>query len=224
MHIDRSRFLLLTASIAGGACSSSSASSSSGPVVVAAPIIALPAEGDGAPASSGASAPVKSSQTVMGSGDDDALAALDRPPSAADDDGGTCDEGGAPPTGCGTLRAPGPHCESFSDTKAMCGKLARGLRPRVAEQVVDCILAKSGKQSVCDFDLANQCGLVALQKACIEPSTQAACAPIVRACGGRLQMRECQALVSSVTSRNRRNMMTCITEGCSADYCLYQVE
>jgi hypothetical protein len=86
------------------------------------------------------------------------------------------------------------------------------------------MLAKSGKQAVCDFNLANQCGIAAIQKGCIEPSTQAACAPVVRACPGGVQMRDCQLLLSSVTTKNRRNMIACMTEGCSADYCMYNIE
>lgn len=224
MQIDRSRFLLLTATIAGGACGSNSASSSGGPVVVASPIVALPGPENSATASSGAAGPAKSAQGNVVAGDDEKLAALDRSPGAAVDDGSMCDEGGVAPTGCGTLRAPGPQCESFSDTKRTCGKLARGLRPRVAEKAVDCFLAKSGKQTICDFNLASQCAVAAVQRGCVEPSTQATCAPLVRGCGGSLQMRDCQALLSSVNSKNRRNMISCMTEGCSIDYCVYDIE
>jgi hypothetical protein len=222
MQIDRSRFLLLTASIAGGACGSNSPPSG-GPVVVASPIVALP-EPEGSPGAARATPTTKSAQGAAVAGDDEKLAAVERSPGGAADDGSMCDEGGAAPTGCGTLRAPGPQCESFSDTKRMCGKLARGLRPRVAEKAVDCMVAKSGKQAICDFNLANQCGLAALQNGCVEPSAQSACTPLVKQCGGSLQMRDCQALLSSVTSKNRRNMISCMTEGCSVEYCMYDVE
>lgn len=222
MQIDKSKFLLLTASIAGGACGSNSSSASGGAIVVAAPIVALPGPESTAIASPRPTSTAKSGQAI--SGDEETLAALDKTPAGSVDDSSMCEEGGAAPTGCGTLRAPGPQCESFSDTKMMCGKLARGLRPRVAEKAVDCILAKSGKQAVCDFNLANQCAMTAMQKGCIEPSTQASCNQLVRTCGGTLQMRDCQVLLSSVTTKNRRNMMACMTEGCSADYCMYNVE
>lgn len=223
MQIDRSRFLLLTASIAGGACGSNS-SSSGAPVVVASPVVALPdPEGSVGAAARNTNAG-KSGQAAVVTGDDDALAAADRTPGAAVEDGSMCEEGGPAPTGCGALRAPGPQCESFADTKQTCGKLARGFRPRVAEKAVDCIMAKSGKQTVCDFGLASQCGIAAVQKGCVEPSTQSACTPLVRACGGSLQMRDCQALLSSVTAKNRRRMISCMTEGCSIDYCIYEIE
>jgi hypothetical protein len=223
MQIDRSKFLLLTASIAGAGCGSNASSSSGGAVVVAAPIVSLP--GPEATSSTTASSrdTNKPGQTSVQMADEETLAAADRTPGGADDSS-MCDEGGVAPTGCSTLRAPGPQCESFSDTKALCATLAKGLKPRVAEKVVDCILAKSGKQSVCDFNLAQQCSAAATKKACIDTSTQSSCAPLVRSCGGRLDMRDCQALLSAVTTRNRKNMIACMTEGCSTDYCMYQVE
>lgn len=221
MQIDRSKFLLLTASIAGGSCSSHS-TSSEGPVVVAAPVVALP-ESEGA-AEPSAVAISKPGQSGGNSSDEETLAAVEKAPVASADDGSMCDEGGAAPTGCGTLRAPGPQCESFSDTKSICSKFARGFRPRVAEKAVECLLAKSGKQAICDFSVASQCGVAAVQKGCVDPSTQSTCQPIVRKCGNSLQMRDCQALLSSVSSKNRRNMISCITEGCALDYCMYDIE
>ncbi len=222
MQIDRSKFLLLTASIAGGSCSSNSPSSG-GPVVVAAPIVALPDSEVAAAPTSSASA-TKPASGGGNSSDEETLAAADRAPVASAEDGSMCDEGGTPPTGCSTLRAPGPQCESFSDTKMICGKFARGLRPHVAEKAVDCLVAKSGKQAICDFSIAAQCGMAAVQKGCVEPSTQSACQPIVRKCGNSLQMRDCQALLSSVVSKNRRAMISCMTEGCALEYCMWDIE
>lgn len=219
MQIDRSRFLLLTATMASGACGGASQPAAGDPVI-AAPVVTLPEEDKpsgearavaGSPGESGAGEPSDAVQKTL-RGDDEG------------DDPSMCDDGGAAPKGCSTLRAPGPQCESFTDTRDMCGKLAHGLKPRVAEKAVDCLLAKSGKQSICSFDAANQCAVSAVRKACIEPSTQSTCSPLVKACGGRLAMKDCQALLSSVNDKNRRNMIACVTEGCSVDYCMYSVE
>lgn len=224
MQIDRSSFLLLTASIAGSSCGSNSASTSGGPIVVASPVVALPGpEATTSPSVKVASGG-KPGQTAVNASDEETLAALDRSPGAAAEDGSMCEEVGPAPTGCSTLRAPGPQCESFADTRRLCGVLAKGLRPKVAEKAVECILARSGKQSVCDFNLANQCGLTAVQRGCLDPSTQNSCTALVRNCNGNLQMRDCQALLSSVTSKNRRNMISCMTEGCSVEYCMYDVQ
>lgn len=220
MQIDRSRFLLLTATMASGACGGAAQPAAGGEPVVAAPVVTLPEEGK--PASTAAHPP---GQTAVAEPSEGIRETLEGPGSASAEEPSLCDDGGVAPKGCSTLRAPGPQCESFTDTRDMCGKLAHGLKPSVAEKAVDCLLAKSGKQSICSFDAANQCGMSAVRKAsCIEPSTQSACAPAVKACGGRLTTKDCQALLSAVTSRNRQNMIACVTEGCSIDYCMYSVE
>jgi hypothetical protein len=224
MQIDRSRFLLLTATIAGGGCGSGQASPQGAPVV-AAPVVALPAESTAEKNEPRAASPAK--PDVIAESEGDPIAALGGGAKAGgegDDDVSMCEEGGAPPKGCGTLRAPGPQCESFLDTKGMCSKLARGLKPRVAEKAVDCLLAKSGKQSICDFRVGSECAMSAVRKACIEPSTQSTCAPVVRACSGNLSMKDCQSLLSAVESKHRRSMVSCMTEGCSIDYCMYDIE
>lgn len=225
MQIDRSKFLLLTASIAGAGCGSNSSSSSGGAVVVAAPVVTLPDSsppGTNAAATGGAS---KSGQTSGNTSDEEALAAADRTPGAAAESTSMCDEGGPAPTGCSKLRAPSSQCESFSETKSMCSKLARGLKPKIAEKAVDCLVSKSSKQAICVFGVANDCGAAAIQKAaCIDPSTQAECSTLVHNCGGRLNLRDCQSLMSAVVTGNRRNMIACMREGCSTEYCMYEVQ
>jgi hypothetical protein len=225
MQIERSRFLLLTATMAGGACSPATPAPAAGGPVVAAPVVALPSGPADGPAER-AAAPPTTNAGLTGKEGDASEEEVGDPPGEEPDEVGSlaCDDGGAAPKSCASLRAPGPQCESFADTKAMCGKLAHGMRPRVAEAAVDCILVKSGKQSICSFEVGNQCAVAAARKACIEPNTQAACAPLVRACGGKLAMKDCQSMLSAVTEKNRRRMLTCMTEGCSADYCMYEVE
>jgi len=187
--------------------------------VVADPVVALPTDG----AQTTAAQP-KNQEIGGDEGNDEKLEALASSQSAAASDTNMCDDSGAAPKSCAPLKAPGPQCESFSDTKNMCGKLSRGLRPRVAEKAVDCLLSKSGKQAICDFRAASECALAAVHKACIEPSTQAACSNVVRACSGRLTMNDCQSLLSAVADKHRRAMLSCVTEGCSIDYCMYDIE
>jgi hypothetical protein len=226
MHIDRSRFLLLTATMAGGACSSSSAPSSAGGPVVAAPVISIPAgtaSAETKPEPPPNAAPARDAEGGVRPG---AVTGTDEAAETDEDleGGASCDNDVGSPPSCASLRAPGPQCESFDDTKSTCAKLGRGLRPRVAERAVDCILAKSGKQGICQFDVAMQCASSAVKKACIEPKTQAACAPLVKQCQGNLKMSDCQAALSAVTAKNRKRMITCMTEGCGIDYCWWEVE
>lgn len=219
MQIDRSRFLLLTATMAGSACGSQSAPSSGG-LVVAAPVVAL----GGSETPANGETPKKPADIASAVEGDPIVALGGVKPNEDDTDASMCEEGGVAPKGCGSLRAPGPQCESFADTKAMCSKLARGLKPRVAEKAVDCLIAKSGKQSICDFRVGSECAIAAVHKACIEPVTQSTCAPIVRACSGNLSMKDCQSLLSAVGDKHRRSMVSCMTEGCAIDYCMYELE
>jgi len=231
MDIDRSRFFFLTASIAGlgSACGAGAASttSSGGPVpVVAEPVVALPAEPFATTDKDGRSTGKNATPEDAEVGEDDGtMAALALSGSTgSDNDLLSCDDSGAAPKSCKPLRAPGPQCESFADTVVLCGRMSKGLRPRVAEKAVDCLLAKSGKQSICDFRAASECALSAIRKACVEPTTQSLCATPVKACGGRLSMKDCQSLLSAVKSNERRAMISCVTEGCSIDYCMYDIE
>lgn len=224
MQIDRSKFLLLTASIAGAGCGSNASSSSGGAVVVAAPVVTLP--DSSTPGVNGAAGGAsKSGQNAGNASDEETLAAADRTPGAAAESASMCDDGGLAPTGCSSIRAPSSQCESFSETKSMCSKLAHGLKPKIAEKAVECLVSKSGKQPICVFGVANDCGVAAVQKAaCIDPATQAECSTLVRNCGGRLNMRDCQSLMSAVVTGNRRNMIACMREGCSTEYCMYDVQ
>ena len=86
------------------------------------------------------------------------------------------------PGNCGLLKAPGPQCESFADTKDECGHMAKGLKPRVAQRAVDCFLSKSGQKSVCDFQLPQNCAVEAIAEACIDPAVGPACDSILSNC------------------------------------------
>src|SRR5690242_16859339 len=107
MQIDRARFLLLTASMAGassGCGAGSAAQGSSGPApVVAEPVVALPE-----PAAAGAkdgNGKTLGEQDAEPGEEDETLAALSTPPSGADgSDALMCDDAGAAPKSCKPLR------------------------------------------------------------------------------------------------------------------------
>jgi hypothetical protein len=221
MQIDRTRFLLLTATMAGGGCGQASPGPAASAPVVAAPLVSLPS-GSPAEAEPPPEARAQAGEPEEGEYGDPP----DEEPLAEEGDPGapgtlSCNDVGAAPKSCASLRAPGPQCESFSYTKTRCAALAKGLRPRVAEAAIDCILARSGKPSICAFDVESVCVTTAMRRACIDASTQSACAPVVGGCRGGLKMNDCQALLSSVAAKHHSRMITCMTEGCSIDYCTY---
>jgi hypothetical protein len=128
---------------------------------------------------------------------------------------------------CAGLRAPGPTCESFDDTRATCSEFATGMQPKAAEKAVACLMARSGKREICQFNVTQKCAVEALKSVCIEPYSDQPCRAIMANCSrmshSKLTLQQCQRALSAVTSRNRVPLLTCITEGCSADYCFYNL-
>ena len=217
MQIDRARFLLLTASLAGGGCSASPATT--GPSAPPAPTpsgteLVVPevpetsettTESESASTSTTASETTTSSQTASGPCDNDA---------------------GTVPA-CSLAPPPGPTCESFADTKAYCKTYKTSLRTAVAAKAVSCLNAASKTQDICDFSKAESCASEAIRTACVQPSTFNACSPVVATCAGyswaKLSMNDCQSLLSAVKDGKRQSMITCMTEGCSLESCTWML-
>lgn len=256
MQIDRSRFLLLTTAIAAGnaACTPGEASSPSTVATVtdapdasaAAPttegIGASPTrEGGMGPTREGGMGPTREGGTgptreggmgptregaPIASASATGSSSAPLPPGCPDSDNMVGTVGS-----CATLKAPGPQCESFNDTKDDCNHLARGFKPRVAQKAVACILAKSGTQGVCDFQLVQKCAASAAADSCLDPATGPTCDTIVSTCGGRGRSRgpavtkiACMHALSSLTGSNRSRVGSCIAESCGVDLCFYDLK
>lgn len=225
MRIDRSRFLFLTSAIAAGAGACTPRETM--PVNIA----ATPDE-----AKPDASAPL----ALTGAADASAGPVVPAPSATTPTtvaSGSSCPDSDnmvGTPGNCGLLKAPGPQCESFADTKAECGRLAKSLKPKLAQRAVDCFLSKSGLRTVCDFQLPETCAMEAVAEACIDPSVGSACDSILNNCpapGGRgrrgssgLSRDECMRALSAVTPRNRSSVISCVAESCSIASCFYDLK
>ena len=220
MHIDRSRFLWLTASMSPGACSGGAPAPAAAIEVAAPPTSFTPElfedEADVEEEERRGAAPPDAGKGTLPEGDD-AIAAA-----------GPCDDAAGAPGNCEVIRAPGPQCESFTDNKGMCSKWKKGFKPKVAEKAVSCLLAMSGKRDLCDFQRPQRCAIAALGHACIDLNVSRACDPILASCAaaqyGNLTKRVCQAALSAVTDANRPRLTTCMTEGCSVDSCFWSLD
>ncbi len=209
LRVDRSRFLLLTASLAAAACNQPQPAAS-------------PDTGGADPARSDAAG--QTGATADGSG-----AAIwleiepgteDRPTQLGD---GSCDNAIGSPRIC-TLSPPAGHCESFDMTQQLCAALPEVMQPRAAEAAVDCMLAASGTQRVCDWDFSDECVGAGMQASCVEPATRAECDSISSQCGGSLDVFSCQTALSSVVPRYQGRVASCISEFCSvSSWCLSDV-
>jgi hypothetical protein len=133
-----------------------------------------------------------------------------------------CQNSEGDPAEC-ALRAPGPQCESFKDTKKECPVVRSLLKPRVAERFMSCLNAKSGTQAICEFTAASTCMPQALAAACIEPWTEAPCSRAMKRCDARgkgheLNVRDCQALLSGTVKSQHQRLISSVTEFCTVRY------
>lgn len=126
---------------------------------------------------------------------------------------------------CGTLRPPGPTCESFKDTKAECAQMSRMWKPRIAEKIVGCLQKKSGTQAICKFGVSGECLLDALASSCVDPKTTPACAQVMSRCGttrwGNITHDACAAAMSAIQDSSRSTFMACVSESCRLEGCEY---
>lgn len=215
MQIDRARFLLLTASLAGGGCSSNPTTDPATPP---------------APTETG-------QEVVVPETPDPATTAAPEPTETADPEptqrpsqpqpSGGCDNDTGTVPACSISAPPGPYCESFTDTKASCKSYRSGLRGAIAAKAVACLNAVSGTQDVCNWEVSQKCAVEAIRTACIQPSTFNQCSPIVSQCAGsqwsKITMEDCQRMLSSVKDGKRQAMLTCMAEGCSIDSCTWSL-
>jgi hypothetical protein len=231
MRIDRNRFLLFTASLSAAACASGTPSAiPAEPVIAEAP--EEPAEetpGEESPsvavaeADAGPASPV----TEAGSPVSEWGGGAPSPPTTLATDKKCNDNVGKP--GACTFKAPGPQCESFSGIGNECKSIVKAFKPKVAERAVDCMKQKSGTPAICEFALASRCASEAIRNGvCPDKTADVECQKAVTKCssgrgGSPLTMDECRAAYSAVQTKSRKKMMSCVSEFCSIDNCLYQL-
>ena len=129
------------------------------------------------------------------------------------------------PKAC-ALKAPGPTCESFNDTKQECPTMNKLLKPRVAAAAIDCMNRRSGTKEICEFNVSSICAYEALESACLDPSAKAACNKVMSRCGGprgnynKMMRDACEAGVSGIADAKRTKFIACISESCRFETCL----
>lgn len=208
MQIDRSRFLLLSASIAAASTGAATScggqvSGPEGPVDVATPAEVEPSAGN---------EPVIAEAVVAEPGpkgplDDKTLREM-------------C-EGLEPP--------PGPHCESFFDTKNDCSAFIDGLEPEAAEKAVECLAARSKTEALCQYDALQDCFIVGTSNVLAEPRLQQQCSSVVNNCAGNrwargdLTMESCGSVMAAVKDALEGEMISCMAEGCGIGSCVYRL-
>jgi hypothetical protein len=205
MHVDRSRFLFLTASLAAAACNQPEPAAS-------------PDTGGAEPAKTGQA---KAGDPQPGGGPSVWLeiepGTEDRQAAAGD-----CDNTAARARPC-TLSPPSSHCESFDSTVRLCQSFAEFMQPRAAEAAIDCMLAASGSHQICDWQIQTQCTGAGIQATCVEPATRSECDSISSQCGGSVDVFSCQQALSSVKPQHTIAAASCIREFCEIPFCVMDI-
>ncbi len=207
MHIDRSRFLLLTASMAG-ACSSTAPDAaapmpviSGDPLAGAQPIVVAAPPSQWAPDES---APPPARKRVYQE---------------------TIDEPGADNLArCQTLKPPpAPQCEGFGYVRAQCEAYDRALTPDAAAAATDCLVARSGSAELCNDDIVGRCLVAGLQTVRPRKVPEVDCDGIVNSCGhsSPLTMSSCRRAAAGVKPQHRDDLVACMVESCRLEECIY---
>jgi hypothetical protein len=235
MHIDRTRFFWLTASMAAGACNTAQPPAAPLATVDIPPVPPTASSAVETPPAAPDATPGEEPETTHPSPlDIGAIAPPFREGTGRTADPGppsSCDGANAQgsPGDCSRLRkGPGPSCESFTDTRQECDDVKQTFAPAVATRVVDCLLAKSGKRDICQFAVVAQCASAAFRTSCTDPASAARCRAIVRGCSSypqsstavpKVTVAECEGAIAAVPAGQRGKMLLCMQEGCTAGYC-----
>lgn len=205
MHVDRTRFLLLTSALAA-AC---------GPKIA-------PGGRPPAPEVAGGSGGSKNVVDVPDPPEDPKEAPDEPVPTSG------CDDMAGNPPSCSGMRVPGPACEQGMNVpENVCDAIAEVVKPRVAEALMTCLVERSRSGGTCGpSDSIGDCATRALDKVCqVDSSYEQDCKDAAARCAryraGRdpLSTEQCMRMVSATLPSERQRALSCISEGCGVDWC-----
>jgi hypothetical protein len=204
MHVDRTRFLMLTSALAA-ACARS-------PGV----------------ASGGRPPPTESGESAQPGEVEVPEAAEEVEPEESPAPASGCDDMVGTPARCADMRLPGPTCEQGMNVPPnVCDAIKRVAKPRIAEALTSCLVSRSKEGGACGpDDWVGDCAERALDKVCsLDRSHERECREIESRCsryrhGSKAVTTDaCVRLVSGVLPSEQRAALTCVSEGCGVDYC-----
>lgn len=237
MHVDRTKFLVLTAAIAS-ACGTSPKPE---PTVVKA---SAGPDYDTTSSGAGSAEPEPENHFVK-------EAAPPEPPPVQPGPVAPCSEGPCSPIDegymypttprpqapidpklakqCASLRRPGPVCESFDSVIESCNHYPEVMVTKAAQAAVKCLSKKSGTSKICDFGVEAVCALEGAKAAPAASTAAQACGDILKNCsasgyrGKDLTKANCQAAIAGFKSDYRNALISCIQEFCEVSSCFYQM-
>jgi hypothetical protein len=218
MHIDRAKFLALTASLAAG-CVPQTPPPQDQPATVVGPTALVHVQ-----------APPPAPPPPDPKDDEPALANQPESeteyeePSFVAGEGRTRRPASGPALSCAQLRAPpGPFCESFDTLHEDCETIVGSLEQGVAQRTIRCLQAKSGTRQICDMLVTPRCAERALAGVPRRASTVQPCRGVAAACGGGVWQSKCETFLSAVVPPMDAHLINCMTEGCELTACFFDL-
>ena len=231
MRVDRSAFLVITATLAARGCTSEpprviapTVDVPAVPVATTAPAPMPVASGSAAPALTDDVAPtgiVASDSWPSTEGGAQAAAAM---PTCGhsikrfDPNRTGCRDDVGSPAACSGMNATG-SCMPFPFPREECQRWALDYKPGVAERAVACARHLTGPQ-VCDACTTYRCGYEALMSACTDPSAASDCIAIHRGCPSA-RLDECMGYLSGMSPSGRAKMVSCMSRHDECSWGLY---
>ncbi len=212
MKVNRSRFLLLTAALAGGTSLAATA-------IGGCTVNNTNVNGDGGTTQDGS---VSDGTTGDGATGDSATS------DSSNNDGGTCDDTTGSAPDCAALADAGAGdgggtCVDNAAFVAACPVWAANLKPGVARKAVNCAVALPSCESGAGLDT---CLSDALNQSCADTTADAVCMSIAATCADAGVMdagvspMTCDRYVSGLNAAGRTELTQCFAEsgGCTLDF------
>ena len=211
MKVNRSRFLLLTAALAGGTALVVNGAGCT--------INNTNTTGDGGTAQQDGSAGGDSSVGDGATGSDSAT--------DGGTEGSTCDDTVGTVPDCAALVDAGvgdggSSCTANTAFPAACAAWKANLKNKVAANAINCAIALPSCEGGAGLDT---CLSTALNSSCADPSADAVCMSIAATCADAgaadagISAMQCDTYVSGLNSAGRTALQTCFTEGmCASDF------
>jgi len=157
----------------------------------------------------------------MGAGDDDD--SVRRAPSSSTGGGRTGPECGRPASGppldCSLLPRGSSTCMGQVLARRVCETVGPSLDPHVASIWMACMRAPTEKSRECETSRIFDCGLKAIESACVDGSQRATCAEIAKSCSDfapEITVNVCERELGAWKPERRDFLLQCFRQGCDS--------
>ncbi len=138
-----------------------------------------------------------------------------------------CDDSVGKVPSCDAIREPDEMCVGMGIVKAICQPLTKLLKPKVAAEMVTCLIDQSRTPAICDPEQVKVCALRALAHGCRTPEHTKRCQALMTACpaassDGFFTQEVCEQGLASLTPAAATAVESCMRKSCEPLECIGQ--